>query len=282
MLVNLNQVLEMAEKGNYAVGAFNAPSLDIARAIIKGAEEMNMPVILSHAEGHGEIVPIDVIGPILVNLAEKARVPVAVHLDHSTSFDVIKEAIDLGFTSVMIDASAKSFEENKAISKEVVDYAKAKNVSVEAELGTMVTTDVAIKETEEDAGENIYTDPAQAKEFVDYTGIDALAASFGTAHGIYISEPKLDFNRLADIRGNISVPVVMHGGSGLADSDYKNAIDNGVRKINYFSYLAKFGADAMREYLSENDNVFYTDAAEAGMEAMVADVKRVIGIFSNK
>lgn len=285
MLVNMKEVLSKAEDGGYAVGAFNVPSLEMMRAVLEAAEELKMPLILAHAEGHNEVIPLSLIGPILVNVAKNAKIPVVVHLDHCSDFELIKQAIDIGLTSVMIDASHMEYKDNVEITKKVVDYASKYNVSVEAELGVVATSEIGVDETKETADasvENIYTDPDLAKKFVEETGIDSLAASFGTVHGIYLKEPKLDFDRLRNIHESAKIPIVMHGGSGLKDEDYINAIDNGVRKINYFSYLAKEGAEAVREYLNSNKNVFYTDINVVGKEAMKEKAKKIIKIFSRK
>lgn len=282
MLVNLNKVLEIAEKEQIAIGAFNCPSLEVVRAVIASAEELKVPVIIAQAQVHNEIIPLAEIGPILVQYAQRATVPVCVHLDHAVSEDLIHEAIDIGFTSVMIDASAQPFEDNVAISRRVVEYAHARNVSVEGELGTIDSSADSVKETEGETS-NIYTDPAQAKEFVERTGIDALAASFGTVHGIYLSEPKLDFDRVRELREATGIPIVMHGGSGLSEEDYVRTIRNGVRKINYFSYMARTGARAVKEYLEQAEGTcFYTDLTEVARKAMQKEVLSTMKIFAGK
>lgn len=285
MLVTLKEILQKAEEGNYAVGAFNSPTLEAARAAVEAAESLNSPVILAHAEVHNEIVPIEIMGPILVSLAKSASVPVVVHLDHGSSLEIVKKAIDLGFSSVMIDASHETFENNVAIVKEVVDYAHAHNVSVEAELGTLTSSGIG---GEESVIENItetYTDPSVAKDFVDQTGIDALAASFGTVHGIYVTEPNLDFDRLLKISTNIQLPVVMHGGSGLSEEEFHKAIDSGVRKINYYSYSAKEGADSIVKEIKKEgiEGVyFYHDFSVIAKEAIKNNLQQAIQSFSNK
>jgi fructose-bisphosphate aldolase, class II len=286
MLVTLNELMANAEEGNYAVGAFNCPTLESVRAVTEAAEELQVPIILSHAEVHNELIPIEMMGPILVDFAKRASVPVAVHLDHGSSLDIVKTAIDLGFSSVMIDASHMSYEDNIKTVKEVVDYAHERNVSVESELGVMTSSGIGGEETQGaehilNVGSDLYTDPIIAKDFVERTETDALAASFGTVHGIYMSEPNLDFNRLHTIYDNIRRPVVMHGGSGLSVEDYVTAINNGVRKINYYSYSAKAGALAVKEYINENENLFYHDFATVAREAIKADVKRAMEIFMN-
>jgi fructose-bisphosphate aldolase, class II len=288
MLVTLKEILAKAEEGNYAVGAFNSPTLESARAAVEAAEELQVPIILSHAEVHFEVTPLEIMGPILVELAKKASVPVAVHLDHGSNLENVKRAIDIGFSSVMIDASHMSYEDNVKTVAEVVAYAQKHDVSVEAELGMITSSGIGGEETP--GGEHLmdgdaadfYTDPEVAKDFVERTEIDALAASFGTVHGIYLKEPKLDFTRLKSIYENTQKPVVMHGGSGLSEEEYVSAINSGVRKINYYSYSAKAGAEAIKEYIDSHSNHFYHDFAIVAKEAIKKDVKKAMEIFSNK
>lgn len=288
MLVTLKEILAKAEEGNYAVGAFNSPTLESARAAVEAAEELQVPIILSHAEVHFEITPIEIMGSILVELAKKASVPVAVHLDHGSSLKTVKKAIDIGFSSVMIDASHMNYEDNVKTVIEVVDYAHTHNVSVEAELGMISSSGIGGEETAggehmlEGAAEDYYTDPDIAKDFVERTGIDALAASFGTVHGIYIKEPQLDIERLKLISNNTKKPVVMHGGSGLGVEEYIAVINVGVRKINYYSYAAKAGANAIKEYIEQNKDLFYQDFTVIAKDAIKKDVKRAMEIFLNK
>lgn len=283
MLITLREILEIAERGKFAIGAFNSPTLESARAALEAAEELNTPIILQHAEVHFEINPIEIIGPVLVELAKNANVPVAVHLDHGTSIDTVKKAIDLGFSSVMIDASHKPFNENVNIVKEVVEYAHSCNVSVESELGMLTSTGIGGEETPgnvEDEQSDGYTDPDAAKSFVEQTNIDALAASFGTAHGIYITEPVLDIPRLEKIYSLTGIPVVMHGGSGLSDEEYEKTISAGVRKINYYSYAAITGGQAIKEHVCNNPHPLYHELTEIARLAMKEDIKRVIKLFS--
>jgi fructose-bisphosphate aldolase, class II len=285
MLVTLNENLRNAEKGNYAVGAFNSPTLEAVRAVVEAAEELQSPIILAHAEVHNEIIPLEVMGPILVEFAKRATVPVTVHLDHGSSLEMVKKAIDIGFSSVMIDASHMCFEDNIRTVQEVVEYAHGKNVSVESELGVMTSSGIGGEETHAEVIDgDYYTDPLVAKDFVERTKTDALAASFGTVHGIYITKPNLDFKRLEEIYQNTNRPIVMHGGSGLSEEDYIKAINAGVRKINYYSYAAREGATAVKEYIEkENDsNLFYHDLTVVAKESIKQNVKRAIKIFLNK
>jgi len=286
MLFPLKDLLLDAEKNNYALGAFNTPTLEAARAAIEAAEEINAPIVLQHAEVHNEIVPIEIIGPILVQMAINTSVPVAVHLDHGSNFEFIKKAIEIGFSSVMIDASHLSFEENVRIVKEVVSYAHTRNVSVEAELGMMPNQEKGENEKNIHLKnlEDIYTDPDLAMEFVEKTNVDALAVSFGTVHGVYLKEPQLDFERLREIYEKTNIPIVMHGGSGLKKEDYIQSIENGVRKINYYTYVAIEGANSVISFIDKmkNEKILYHDLTLVAKEAMKEKIKDALKIFLNK
>ncbi|MFM2488455.1 class II fructose-bisphosphate aldolase [Enterococcus avium] len=241
MLVGLQEVLVKARAEKQAIAAFNVPNLEMIRAAIQAAEEVNTPVILQHAEGHGSLISLEEIGPIMLQYAKRSKVPVVVHLDHGKSFEMIMQAMKLGFTSVMIDASDLPFEENIARTKEIVKIAHSLGVSVEAELGHVFTSSLGGGEgrapDDDQIGEtDIYTDPKQAKDFVDATAVDCLAVAFGTVHGVYLKEPKLDLDRVKKIYDEVKIPLVMHGGSGVEASDYRTAIENGIAKINYYTY----------------------------------------------
>lgn len=278
MLVTLHSILKLADAKKIAIGAFNMTSLEGVQAALGAAEDLGQPVILQFAPVHGSIIDFSVIGPILVMMAEKAHIPVCVHLDHSDRFDDIKQALDMGFTSVMYDGSMLSFEENCANTSIAVEIAARYGASVEGEIGAM-----GVKEGEQGQSDSAtYTKPEQAKEFVEKTQIDALACSFGTVHGLYRSKPNLDFERITNIRKEIGIPIVMHGGSGVSDEDYKKCIANGVRKINYYTYLAKNGGNAVREQcLKAKETVYFHDVTLWGIHAMKADVMHAIRIFSN-
>jgi fructose-bisphosphate aldolase class II len=252
MLVGLQEVLVKARAEKQAIAAFNVPNLEMIRAAIQAAEEVNMPVILQHAEGHGSLISLEEIGPIMLQYAKRSKVPVVVHLDHGKSFEMIMQAMKLGFTSVMIDASDLPFEENIARTKEIVKIAHSLGVSVEAELGHVFTSSLGGGEgrapDDDQIGEtDIYTDPNQAKDFVDATAVDCLAVAFGTVHGVYLKEPKLDLDRVKKIYDEVKIPLVMHGGSGVEASDYRTAIEKGIAKINYYTYANQAGAAALRD-----------------------------------
>ena len=279
MLVSLKSVLGIAEAENIAIGAFNLTTLEGIRAVISAAEELNQPVILQFANAaHKQYVPLEIIAPVMLALGDKAKVPVCVHLDHGADFDEVKRALDLGFTSVMYDGSALPYEINVANTRAVVELARGFAASVEAEIGSM---GAEVSEEGGEAVESCYTDPDIAAKFVKETGADALACSFGTVHGIYKSAPKLDIERIAKIRKATGVPVVMHGGSGISDEDFRKCIENGVRKINFYTYAAKYAGEYVKKKLEENSgNVFYHDIAIWGMESMKKTYIDTIKVFA--
>ena len=279
MLVNLNYVLDYAIKNDVAIGSFNTPNLENMIAVLSAAEALNVPVIIMHAQCHEEYAPLDIVGPIMLLMAKNAKVPVCVHLDHCEDLTYLKRAIDLGFTSVMIDASSKPYDENVFLTKEAVKLAHAKNVSVEAEIGILGGREAG--DSKPLSKEKMYTDPLLAKRFVEDTKIDALACSFGTAHGIYKVKPELDFERISKISELCNIPLVMHGGSGVSHEDYKKAIKRGVRKINYYSYMAKEGVMAAREIVN-TDITFYHEIASYATLKMKEDVLKAMKVFYNK
>ena len=290
MLVTLKELLDQAKEEKKAVGAFNGTTLEAIRGIIQAAEELDTPVILQHAQSHDDMIGLEEIGPVMLYYAKRAKVPVALHLDHGSTLERCVQALRLGFTSVMYDASAKSFEENVEETKEIVKIAHAVGASVEAELGHIFTSEVVHGEggdsDSKDDYENlddIYTDPQVAKEFVEKTGVDCLAVAFGTTHGVYLTEPKLDLPRVARIRDAANVPLVMHGGSGVSDEDYKVAIENGICKVNYYTYMNTAGGRASKEYWEDEEKpLFYDSMSLAATEAIKEDVKKAIKVFQKK
>ena len=277
MLVNLEYVLKIAEEKNCAIGSFNTPNLENMIAVISAAEELNVPVIIMHAQCHEEYAPLDIVGPIMLLMAKKAKVPVCVHLDHCEDLDYLKRAINIGFTSVMLDASSLPYDENVKMTKEAVRLAHPKNISVEAEIGVLGGREAGNQKPL--TKEEMYTDPDLAKKFVDDTNIDALACSFGTAHGIYKVKPELDFDRIQKINTLCNLPLVIHGGSGVSSEDYVKAIKCGVRKINYYSYMSREGVYAAREILKK-DITFYHELASYATSKMKEDVIRALKIFN--
>lgn len=276
MLVNLNEILALAEEKKYAVGAFNTPNLECISAVIAAAEMLNVPVIISHAELHEEVAPLQKIGPVMVQAAKSAKVPVCVHLDHCETLDYMAKALDLGFTGVMYDGSVLPYKENQANTIKAVAMARPYGAGVEAELGALASREGG----EAAATGPVYTDPDEAVTFCQETGIDALAPSFGTAHGIYKSKPVLDLERVRVIAEKTGLPLVMHGGSGVSPGDYRTGIRNGIRKINYYSYMSKAGVRAVMELLEREEVTFFHDLALAAQKAMETDAERAMRVFA--
>ncbi len=290
MLVSLKELMEDAEKGGYAVGAFNVSNLESLMAIMQAAEETGRGVILNYAEVHAPFLSMEQAALIMLDAAKKAKVPVCVHLDHGSSMESCIQAIRLGFASVMLDASAEDYETNVRETKEIVRLAHSVGVTVEAELGHIFSSDMGLAESPKeaetlesfDSAEDVYTDPATAKDFVERTGVDVLAIAFGTTHGIYTKKPKLDLERITKIKEAIDIPFVMHGGSGLSKEEFQTAIRNGIRKINYYTYMTLAGGRAVKEALdqkSPDENVFFHDIPMIAVEAMKENVKEAIQVF---
>lgn len=286
MLVTLKEIMRIAEEKNIAIGSFNASGLEAIEAELAAAEELNLPIIIQFAQCHEPWIPLKTIGPIMVEMAKKATVPVCVHLDHGETLDYLEQALEIGFTGIMYDGSVLPYEKNFENTKKAVVMAAKYGASVEAELGSMGKRESGTGD--EGAGVNddtkIYTDPDLAAKFVSGTGIDALACSFGTTHGIYLTEPKLDFDVVRNVRNMTNnIPVVMHGGSGVSTEDYHKAVDAGVRKINYFTYMDKSGGAAVVDYLNglkDGEPVFFSSIFMAAREAMKENVKSAMKVFA--
>ena len=276
MLVTLKEILAVATEKNWAIGSFNTPNLENLNAVIHAAEKLNLPVIISHAQVHEPYSALRIIGPVMVEAAKKSSIPVCVHLDHCESFDYMEEALKMGFTGIMYDGSVLPYEENVENTRRAVAMSHAYGASVEAELGQMGTG--------ETGGETytgpVYTDPELAATFCRETGIDALAPSFGTAHGVYKSQPVLDLERVKVIAEKTGLPLVMHGGSGVSDAEYRKAIKNGIRKVNYYTYMSKAGTRAVQEMLSRQQVTYYHDLALAAEQAMQEDVEKAMRVFA--
>lgn len=291
MLITLKQVLQKADRGGYAVPAFNINNLEITQAVMDAAIKLKSPVILQTSEGAIEYAGLEYL-VAMVRVAAKAKVPVVLHLDHGKDLKVIKQAIDSGYTSVMIDASSKPYAENVAATKKIVGWAKKKNISVEAELGAIKGIEDLVSVSEKQA---FFTDPMQARDFVKDTGCDALAVSIGTAHGAFKSKEKivLDIKRLAEINKLVDVPLVLHGASGvpkrlvelankygaelggtegIPDDQIRLAIKNGVRKINTDTDLRLAFAAGVRQALAEDKKVFDPRKIIAPAKKMIQEV----------
>ncbi|MDU6522486.1 ketose-bisphosphate aldolase [Enterococcus devriesei] len=288
MLVTLKELLKEAEMEKRAVGAFNVPNMECLRGVIQAAEDLNVPVIIQHAEVHENLITIEEIGPLMVAYAKNAKVPVAVHLDHGASLTACLKAIKLGFTSIMYDASLKDYETNVKETSELVKIAHSVNVSVEAELGEMTNSAIAGGEGREsslsDFGNvDLFTNPQQAEDFIEATKVDCLAISFGTVHGKYMFEPKLDFERIAEIRSTTQrKPLVMHGGSGVSEEDYRKAISQGIRKINYYTYMNMAAGDALKKKVINNSSteIFFDELSLLATDAIKENVIQALKIFN--
>lgn len=232
-LVTSKELLLDAQKNGYAVGAFNVENLEMVQAVVEAAEELHFPVILQTTPSTVKYADLEYFYAMVRTAAEKASVPVVMHLDHGNSFDLAMRALRAGYTSIMIDGSHESFEDNIAVSKAVAAACHPSGVPVEAELGK-----VGGKEDDLDGGDgDPYTNPAEAKAFVEATGVDSLAVAIGTAHGVYKGIPKLDLERLAEIRKVVSIPLVLHGTSGVPDDTVRECIRRGICKVNYATDL---------------------------------------------
>lgn len=238
MLVNMNEVLLPAKKGGYGVGFFNAVNVEMARAVIGAAEELRAPVMVGTAEVLLPAMELERVAEYLIPMAEKASVPVCVHYDHGLTFARCMQALRLGFTSVMYDCSTAGYGENVEKVAEMVKICHGMGVTVEGELGHVGDNEGAGRLANP---EDFYTDPQQAADFAARTGVDSLAVAVGNAHGDYKFTPKLDFDRIAEIEKATKLPLVLHGGSGLSDDDFKIAVQKGVCKVNIFTDIDKAG-----------------------------------------
>ena len=280
MLVGLKDVIAEGRRQNIAVGSFNTPNLECLLAVLDAAETLNVPVIIAHAQCHESVSRLDKIGPVMVELAKRSSVKVCVHLDHGEDFEYCKRAIDLGFTSVMIDYSTLPYEQNVIGTKEVVDYAHAHGVDVEAELGALPQREGGGESTVTDPAD-LYTRPALVPDFLASTGIDALAIAFGTAHGIYKTKPVLNMEIITQVRKYTDLPLVMHGGSGISHEEYKEVIRRGIGKINYYSYMSYAGYAEAKKTVESKEADFFHNLALNAQNAMKENALTTLKLFSN-
>lgn len=286
MLVNTKELLEDAEKNNYAVAGINTTSLTMLRAVLEAAEEEKTPVILSHAQLHEPYAPVEMMGPLMKAAAERSSVPCALHLDHGTTEAYIYKALSLGFTSVMADFARFSFEENVERTKKVVEVCHEIGVSVEGEYGEMPSNvkgqGRALPEGK--TLEYFFTKPEKAADYAEKTGVDSLVVSFGSVHGIYIEKPKMDYGRLDAIKKALpDLPLVMHGGSGLSAEDTRRCIDGGIRKINYYTYMACQPAKELPEYIANSEKPpYFHEICEYARELMKEKAVYAIRLFKNR
>lgn len=269
MLVTSKQMLLDAQKGGYAVGAFNAENMEMVKAIIAAAQELRAPVMIQTTPSTVKYGGLETYASIVAAEARKATVPVCLHLDHGSSFELAVQAIKAGYTSVMIDGSHEEFEENIAVTSRVAEAAHPVDIPVEAELGK-----VGGKEDDLETEMDTNTDPAQAEEFVRRTGVDSLAVAIGTAHGFYVGTPVLDKERLSQIRQVVDIPLVLHGASGLSDEDVKDCVKRGICKVNFATELRAAYTGAVKKLLAEKPETFDPKAlGKAGMAAVTELVK---------
>lgn len=275
-LVTSKQMLLDAQEGGYAVGAFNAENMEMVKAIIRAAEELKAPVMLQTTPSTVKYASLQMFVGMAEAEARGASVPVCLHLDHGDSFELAVRAVKEGYTSVMIDGSKFPFEENIALTKRVVSVARPNGIPVEAELGK-----VGGKEDDLEAVSDTNTDPIEAKEFVEKTGIDSLAVAIGTAHGFYVGTPVLDKERLSAIRAVVDIPLVLHGASGLSDDDVRDCVRRGICKVNFATELRAAYTDAGKELYQRKPETFDPKKfGEVGMEAvtrLVQERMRVCG-----
>lgn len=278
-LVPMSCLLEQARKGGYAVGAFNTNNLEIVQGIVEAAEEMESPVILQASQGAIKYAGLDYIVAIVKAASERVKVPIALHLDHGTSFEQAVQCIRAGFSAVMFDGSKHPFEENIAKTLEVVKVAKTVGVTVEGELGRIGGTEDDIKVTDREA---LMTVPEEAQEFVTRTGVDALAVAIGTAHGPYKGEPRLDFDRLQKIRDLVDIPLVLHGASGVPEEAIQRAISIGICKINIDTDLRQAFTAAVVKVLTDKPDEFDPrKLLGPAREALKQVVKEKITLFGS-
>ena len=275
MLVNLDYVLKKAQEEKYAVGLFNTTDTDMLEAAISAAEEMNSPIIIGTAEillPYGEL---DLIAPSVIAAAKRAKVSVVVHYDHGLTFERCMQALKLGFTSIMFDGSAGDSEQNIKDTAQIVKIAHAFGATVEGEIGHVGDATV---------GDNVvtdnYTTPEEALDFIEKTGVDALAVAIGTAHGAYKEKPCLDLERLHQIREKVNTPLVLHGGSGLSDDDFRNTIRDGIAKINIFTDLCVAGVEGVKEGLEKE--LSYLEMRNLKVEKIKEVVKTKIRLFGSE
>lgn len=276
-LVSMQSLLGKAEKGKYAVGSFSVANMEMLMGAIKAGEELNSPMIIQIAEVRLNYSPLHLIGPMMVAGAKKAKIPVAIHFDHGLTLERIKEALQIGFTSVMIDGSKYSLKDNMSLTNLVINEAKKYNADVEAEIGQVGGS--------EDGSENLTalcTGVNEAKEFYSETGVDALAVAIGNAHGVYLENPKLNFDVLDKINKSVNVPLVLHGGTGISDEDFRKCISLGIRKINIATATFASVEENVRKLYNQSENVDYFELHAKEIEGAYLNVKRHIKIFGSQ
>lgn len=274
-LVKMKDLLKRAEEKNIGCGAFSVGNMEMVKGAIRAAEELNTPIILQIAEVRLKNSPLHLMGPMMVQAAKEAKVDVAVHLDHGLTFETVDKALELGFTSVMLDASTLPFEENIDKVKTVVEKARKYGATVEAELGLVGGSE----DGSCDHGIRC-TDPDDAVVYARKTGIDALAVAIGNAHGNYPVAPTLAFDVLEKIHEKVDIPLVLHGGSGITDKDFQRAISLGIRKVNIATASFNSLTAHVEKYMASTDKHNFFDLNEAMVQGTYENVKRHILVFN--
>ena len=278
MIVDTKKILTDAQRNQYAVAAFNVYSLETVQAAIKVAEQENQPVIIALGERYFPTVDVEGFAAMVKAMAEKATVPVALHLDHAYEKESIIRAIRCGFTSVMFDGSAHPFEENVRLTKEIVEIVHMAGVSVEAEIGSLAKGEFS----DEEEGTGTLTDPKAAKAFVEATGVDFLAAAIGTVHGMYKGEPKIDLPLLKRIQQAVDLPLVLHGGSGTPEAVVKEAVQLGICKVNVNTEVSMAAVSFMQDYLAPKNMVHLSTVMSEMQQAMEPVMTKFVRLFANK
>jgi fructose-bisphosphate aldolase class II len=277
-LVNIKGMLMEARRKGYGVLSLLGGNLEMVIGMVMAADETGSPVILAYNDGVTPQIPMELGIPMMASAAERARVPVATILDHGKSLEHVVQAIHLGSSSVMFDGSDLPYEENVAQTKEIVRIAHAVGVAVEAELGAISGSAVYLDESGVKA---VFTDPAAAADFVDRTGVDALAISFGNVHGVYRGEPNLDLDRVREISARVDVPLVMHGASGLAESDYRSVIESGISKVCYYTSMGIGASNDLKEMLAQTewDGTVYHTIISRTIDYFYSETKRLMSVM---
>ena len=280
MLISLKEALAYGEENNCGIAAVNTPTFEMLVAAINVAERYDVPMILAHAEVHDPVNSIENIGTAMVELAKRSKAQFVVHVDHGETIDFIRRGFEVGFNSAMFDGSRLPYEDNVAITKEAVALAKNYGANVEAELGVMPGREDGKDSTAGVGDRSLLTDPTRAADFVEQTAVDALACSFGTVHGLYKAEPKLDYDLIVELRKATGVPIVMHGGSGLSCEEYRECISRGVQKINYYTYADKAALEGAKKLLADEPETYVmapmTVAAQKAVEEDLAALVRCL------
>ena len=280
MLISLNEALAYAEKTNSALAAVNVPFFEALTATIAVGEQTAQPIVLQHAQVHEQLSPLEEIGPAIVELAKRSNSPFVVHIDHGEDLEYITKGLEIGFNSCMIDGSRHDFQTNVELTTQVVQFAHEKGVAVEGELGVMTGNENG-DPSQGIADESLFTKAEEAREFVKSTGVDCLAASFGTVHGLYRQKPNLNLPLIQELREAAGVPLVMHGGSGLSVAEYRESIRRGVRKINYYTYAASAAYEAAKKQIEDEEIFLFTNLAASAKYAVYKNVLDFTKSISN-